>query len=261
LLICYSNFKVEVLEKKLNVVNIIKKYKIKIFKKIYTRLIHKLRFNNNYIQIEDKKQANIYFKKHIDFLSKIKYEYDFKTQQTFKNVYPHTIIKNYKGFSYIDVNRFLRGEKLENNNEYNLNKVKLSINVITKELDKFRLPFNLIVLRRVSNSFFNKTLLKGNKYKKSIEFIDNGFLSTSLSTDINYIDSKIHDYCSGKSLMIIKVPKGTSALYIEPIDEKGELELLLERGLIMKTVKRIIFLSRRIYLIEILGSSKKKPNL
>lgn len=250
---------------KKEVLRVIQNCEIKIFKKIYSRFLLKLThkdFNpNNYIQVEDENQALNYFKEHLDYFRKIEDEYNYKTKYSVKNEHCYTIIKHYKGFNYIDINRFLRGEQLENNSEYNLNKIKIRIDVITKELRKFRLPFKLIVLRRVSNHFFNKTLLKGYKYKNGIKFTDKGFLSTSLSTNINYVDSKTHDYCSGKSLMIIKVPKGISALYIEPVDEKGELELLLERDLIMKTIKRIVFFSRRIYLIKILGPSKKKPNL
>lgn len=250
---------------KKRILRVIEDCKIKIFKRTYSwflgRLINEDFNKNNYIQIENENQALNHFKKHIDYFIKIKDEYNYKTEQNLKNIHRYNIIKYYKGFKYIDINRFLRGEQLENNSEYNLNKIKISIDVITKELKNFRLPFNVIVLRRVSNRFFNKTLLKGCKYKDGIEFTDKGFLSTSLNTNINYLDTERHDYNSGKSLMILKVPKGISALYIEPVDDKGELELLLERGLKMKIVKRIIVFSRRIYLIEILVTGKKKPNL
>jgi hypothetical protein len=138
-------------------------------------------------------------------------------------------VQLYTGHAYDDMNQYLRGIIDDNMFEKEINLAKSA-------LSKASLPEDVIV-RRGSNKRGIKAFFNANdpyedareifsdknksKYIGSV-FKDNGFLSTSpdesggFHKNINYI---------------IKVPKGTDAMYIDPISRmKGEEELLINQG-------------------------------
>lgn len=138
-------------------------------------------------------------------------------------------VQVYTGYAYEDMNKYLRGI-------IDHNRFEKEINLAKSALSKASLPEDVIV-RRGSNKGGIKAFFNANdpyedareifsdknksKYIGSV-FKDNGFLSTSpdesggFHNTINYV---------------IKVPKGTDAMYVDPISRiKGEKELLINQG-------------------------------
>jgi hypothetical protein len=138
-------------------------------------------------------------------------------------------IQVYTGNAFEEMNKYLRGI-------IDYNKYEEEINLAKSALSKASLPEDVIVRRGTNKKGF-KALFSSNDpnedartlfaEENKVKYIgsvvkDNGFLSTSpdisggFHDDINYI---------------IKVPKGSNAMYVDPISRmQGENELLINQG-------------------------------
>ena len=143
---------------------------------------------------------------------------------------PYKVFQWYAGYYFENVNGILRGT-----NEHRILMIKeyvlKHIQTINEELEGFKLEKNLIVFRRIPNSLFNDMCQKSKRVGKKIDLRDKGFMSTSLN--LNYRINKEGQVSDlrNETFMVIKVPKGVKAIYLEPVSKREEYELLLESNL------------------------------
>lgn len=157
-------------------------------------------------------------------------------------------IHQYSGFTGLQINDLLRGKSFTHKREY-LEKFIYQIDDI---LNNFRLRDNLIAIRKMSSKYID------DKYKRGNIFIEKGFLSTSLNLsyrkNINGESAHLHK----DAILLIKIPKGTKAAYIEEAisvsNQRKEYELLLQRNLSFFVERNIKILSNRIIVLRLIES-------
>ena len=123
--------------------------------------------------------------------------------------------------SYKNINGAIRGMSKKTP------EIKSVVNNLTHAIDKHELPEDIMIHRAVKidskemKRFFNQKEVVGKT------FFDKAFGSTSLS---NY-DTALNHQDSSRIVIHSIAPKGTKAMYLEPITTAThELELLLQRG-------------------------------
>lgn len=136
-------------------------------------------------------------------------------------------VKQYSGNAYIDMNNSLRGIGGDYM-EFTREEINKYIDGCTKALEKASLPEDIIVRRASGYNMLeelNINITESNKNKLIGGIVeDKGFTSTSPDPSGGFDNYEKIEY-------IIKVPKGSQAMYIEPISMyKGEKELLINRG-------------------------------
>ncbi len=141
-------------------------------------------------------------------------------------------LKSYAKNGFEDINKQLRKPEF-----YQSSRIQKEIDNIDKVFEKATEIDNNIKVYRGANF----TLPDG-----ILEFSDNAFLSTSpeMQTAINFID-RIESNKLG-TLFEIQIPKGTKFIGMEPFSgNKGELELLFNKGTKFKIVSRGKFIMPR----------------
>lgn len=128
-------------------------------------------------------------------------------------------IEVYTGSAYIDMNKYLRGQRSSTS-------YADEIRQATAALKKASLPEEVIVRRGSDYNILRELgvdISKANKDKLVGAIVtDKGFLSTSPASGGGF---------SGDIEYIIKVPKGSQAMYVDTISlHSGEQELLINRG-------------------------------
>lgn len=136
-------------------------------------------------------------------------------------------IKRYSGSAYRSMNKYLRGMS-----DYVSPENSTAIEECTSALKKGYIPESCIVRRGVDTDALAAMLKDENAIQNIIDgdverylgavFVDKGFVSTSPLVSGGFSD---------EVEMIIKVPKGAQAAYIDPISTcRGEQELLIQRS-------------------------------
>ncbi|WP_146193365.1 ADP-ribosyltransferase [Flavobacterium sediminis] len=165
---------------------------------------------------------------------------------------PYTIIKYYTGYFHEKINNNLRGILPNNQKSLIINKILKHTEILKKEIEKFPLKSNFVVTRRISNTFLKEVYLERKQLKKNGVIQELAFLSTSL--DLFYRKDYESNYSplKNETIIIIKVPKGINALYLEPISNREEFELLLDSGLKMKIEDKKTIFGNNIILTQII---------
>lgn len=151
-------------------------------------------------------------------------------------------LEAYAGNRHHMVNAYLRDENY--NDVFGID--KRDATKIKEELIKYYVKENLVVVRKISNNCLKKYLLKGRKLKRGIILTDKGFLSTSLDLSYRRDNNSIIQPLRNETLMFIKVPKGANAIYLEPISQRKEYELLIQCGSEIVVERRIRVLTNQI---------------
>ena len=128
-----------------------------------------------------------------------------------------SVIECYCGYSYREINRYLRFNR---DNEYNLEREMATTLAIMLSMAP-RVPENIVAYRLVCDDFVKK-IIENNK--SGIPTIEKGFISTSLLKEI--IDSD-EAYSGHNNLLKIYVPKNTIGIYVNGVAKRSEQELLL----------------------------------
>lgn len=125
----------------------------------------------------------------------------------------------------------LYGKDASYTSDLQYNEFAYNIFLLDKMFKELSVSKELFVYRR-----FNKKLLP--KIEIGESFIDKGFVSTSLTK--NSLNKVLHsDINKCKTIAKIRVPIGTSCVYIGKDFSRNESELLLNRGLGYKLLSRI----------------------
>jgi len=221
----------------LNIENVIFEY---FFKRLLTKWVKKDFIPNNYkyfinsSEIKDWGECgNLYFKK-LNYLKGI-------LQATKDELFELESFDFYQGYVGEKMNNLLRGT-----NSYMCNDSYIkNISTIEKTLTKFNLKDNVVALRRTDAKIFQK-------YKINSNFIEHGFLSTSINLSHREDTSVYNKLLRNEAIIILKIPLGSNALYVEEVQEergrRKEYELLVQKGSIIKIEKNFKILSNRIIL-------------
>ncbi len=149
----------------------------------------------------------------------------------------------YTGYIGEQMNGLLRGDK-----EYIFPDLIEHIEILSKLINKFKLSNNVIVVRRVPCKYID------NNVKKGYIYTDNGFVSTSLNLSYRLNHESIFCPLKNEALIILKIPNGTNACYIEQVSNRGEYELILQKKTKMIIEKNIIILGNRIILAKVINT-------
>lgn len=128
-------------------------------------------------------------------------------------------VEVYTGSAYIDMNKYLRGQRTTT-------KYADEIKQATAALKKASLPEEVIVRRGSDYNMLRELgvdISEANKDKFVGAIVtDKGFMSTSPASDGGF---------DGDIEYVVKVPKGSQAMYVDTISRhRGEEELLINRG-------------------------------
>lgn len=125
----------------------------------------------------------------------------------------------YCGYSYRQINEFLRYEKDDEYHTYRELADILSIVLCSAP----RVPHDLVLYRMVNDEFI-KVLIEKNKQALPIPIQEKGFMSTSL---LKNIANETESYASQNNILKIFVPKDTIGVYVDAITSRSEEEMLL----------------------------------
>lgn len=125
----------------------------------------------------------------------------------------------YCGYSYRQINEFLRYEKDDEYHTYRELADILSIVLCSAP----RVPHDLVLYRMVNDEFI-KVLIEKNKQALPTPIQEKGFMSTSL---LKNIANETESYASQNNILKIFVPKDTIGVYVDAITSRSEEEMLL----------------------------------
>ncbi|MFG6326268.1 MAG: ADP-ribosyltransferase [Lachnospiraceae bacterium] len=125
----------------------------------------------------------------------------------------------YCGYSYRQINKFLRYEEDDDYHTYREMSDILSIVLSSAP----RISHDVVLYRIVNDEFINMFIEK-NKQTLSTPIQEKGFMSTSL---LNSIANENEPYASEKNLLKIFVPKNTIGVYVNAVTSRSEEEMLL----------------------------------
>lgn len=132
----------------------------------------------------------------------------------------HSVFAWYSGYFNHNINSFLRFQNDPSEYSY----VTKRIEVIRNEIERFPLKENIVTLRRVANRYLTQT-------KPGNVILDRGFLSTSLNLSYRMNTEGGYSPINNETVLVIKIPKGQTAIYLEPVSKRDEFELLLPDNL------------------------------
>ncbi len=215
------------------------------FELYFKKIIQKIIEEDNFLVLKDENEINEWGKYHSDYFKNAialrnKLQLDENTKKELE------LIDWYCGHHSENINNYLRGKPIR----YGISdKVINDIELLDNLINKFTIKENIIVVRRMPNCFL------ADNYKINNEFIEKGFLSTSLN--INYRLNKESDseQLNNETILILKIPKLLNAVYVENAipgkTERDEFELILQRGCLMKVKYRKKIFNNNIILIEV----------
>ena len=146
-------------------------------------------------------------------------------------------LEYYAARGYGDMNAFLRGKKSSYWNEGDYGRMY----ALTQRLDgifkRVSAPEGYVVYRTAPT---DKLLQKA----VGSTFVDEGFVSTTISRDFGYGFD-----------MAIRIPKGSKALYTDPFNQESEGEVLIGRGSKFKVLA--VDRKRKQMIVELVGTNSK----
>ena len=128
-------------------------------------------------------------------------------------------VECYCGYSYRQINEFLRYEKDDEYHTYRELADILSVVLCSAP----RIPHDLVLYRIVNDEFID-ILIEKNRQKLPTPVQEKGFMSASLLKDI--VNEK-EPYAAGNNLLKIFVPKDTIGIYVNAVTRRNEEEMLL----------------------------------
>lgn len=206
------------------------------------RLINEDFIPTNHTFFIDPQEINLWGKKFAEYFNQKEKEYNesiFYESSQSRNLYPFAVLNWYCGYYYIPINKYLRGFL---NDDHDKNRIE----IITNAINQFALEQDMVCVRRVSNAFFEKYLLKNRKPKTGEIFVDEAFVSTSLDMFYRKNNDSKHKSLKNETLLFLKLKKGTNAIYLEPVSQREEYELLLNREINFQIEKTKNILGNRI---------------
>lgn len=203
------------------------KYKNKIWDWIL-KMINEQRYGKLYWSIDDKKEY-LEFKNqeeaqtwgienYKNWADKYKQVMQM-SKKTIKGSLCGAPLECYCGYSYRQINEFLRYEKDDEGHNYRELADILSVVLCSAP----RVPHDLVLYRMVNDEFI-KALIKKNKQAQPAPIQEKGFMSTSL---LKNIANENESYARQNNILKIFVPKDTIGVYVNVVTSRSEEEMLL----------------------------------
>lgn len=130
---------------------------------------------------------------------------------------------HYAGCPTFIINKILRGEQIFGSKKYYFKYIR----TITKTINDFSLPSNVIAVRKTESRYFEKI-------KQNSSYVEKGFLSASLNIFHRPDESGHQKKIKNEAILVLMIPIGTKAVYIEEAQtiekRRKEYELLLQKG-------------------------------
>ncbi|MEG1981861.1 MAG: ADP-ribosyltransferase, partial [Clostridia bacterium] len=192
-------------------------------KYIKEKLFGKIQWNidekNDYVEFCNAKEANEWGTNHYSSWA----EKHNAVMESAKNIVKISlctdVVECYCGYSYVQINQFLREGKDTENNLY-----REMADILSMVLSSApRIPRDIVVYRMVNDDFINM-LITNNKKENPTPVQEKGFMSTSL---LKNIASENESYATENNLLKIYVPKDTIGIYVNVITKRKEEEILL----------------------------------
>lgn len=200
--------------------------KEKINKLRYGEIINNIK-SSDYLEFRNVNEAEEWGKKHY-----LQWSEEYKnnmniTKNIIKDSCVTSVIECYCGYSYIQINEYLRFNRDTKNNFGREMAIALSLMLSFAP----RVPNDIIAYRLVCDNVVNK-IIENNK--QGIPTIEKGFISTSLTKDIVTSDEA---YSEHSNLLKIYIPQNTVGIYVNGIAKRKEQELLLSPNGYFKLIK------------------------
>lgn len=141
------------------------------------------------------------------------------SKMAIKGSFCNAPLECYCGYSYRQINEFLRYEEDDECHTYRELADFLSVVLCSAP----RIPHDLVLYRMVNDGFIDM-LIEKNKQKFSTPIQEKGFMSTSLLKDIA---NESEPYAAENNLLKIFVPKDTIGIYVNSVTRRSEEEMLL----------------------------------
>ena len=156
-----------------------------------------------------------------------------------KELLPHGVFSWYVGYFSNNINGYLRQEdEKKEDNKVITDRIQVMLTELNRE--EFKLEKDIVVVREIQNRHFERKLKVGDK------IVDKGFLSASLDLLFRKRDEMNQSVFNNTTLIFLKVYAGTSAMYLEPVSQRNEFEILLPNSLEIEIEDIYWFLSNRI---------------
>ncbi len=183
----------------------------------YGKLSWSVDDKDDYLTFANSKDANLWGMKYYENWAKQYKKIMYTSESVIKESLCSIPIECYCGYSYQQINKFMRDKKDDESNTYRELSDILAIVLASAP----RIPQNVVLYRMVSDKFI-QTLIEKNRQSTPIK--ENGFMSTSL---IKSIASENESYANEENLLRIFVPKDTIGVYVNAVTERSEEEMLL----------------------------------
>lgn len=176
---------------------------------------------------------NFYFKRLIDLRNRV--------QATEEELFELKCFDFYQGYIGERMNNLLRGTNSYLDNDSLLDYIA----TIEKTLNEFTSKDNIVAIRRTKASLFDN-------YKTNSEFVELGFLSTSLNLFYREDSEGNNKQLRNEVLLVLKIPLKSNALYVEEVQDecrrRKEYEVLIQKGSRIMIEKNYKIFSNRIIL-------------
>lgn len=174
---------------------------------------------DNYVEFHNAQETEVWGKEHyLQWANKYK-----NVMRLAKNVVKTSlctdVVECYCGYSYRQINQFLRNEIDTEYNQYREMADILSIVLSSAP----RIPCDIVLYRMVNDDFVN-ILINNNKKENPTPVQEKGFMSTSL---LKNIVNENEPYAAENNLLKIFVPKDTIGIYVNTVIRRSEEEMLL----------------------------------
>lgn len=189
--------------------------------KLYGKIYRNINNEEEYLEFRNFTEAQKWGKEYYEFWAVQYNEVMRMTQNVVKDSYVTNSIECYCGYTYRNINNFLRYGIDNEIHTYRELADVLSIVLCSAP----RIPQNLVVYRMVDEEFI-KMFVKANK--KEVPIQEKGFMSTSL---LKSIVNENEAFAEENNLLKIFVPKDTVGVYVNAITKRSEEEILLLQGM------------------------------
>lgn len=187
--------------------------------KRYGKLCWHIDGKDNYVDFKSREEAwdwgMLHYKAWAEQYRKIM----LASQKIVKNSFITAPLECYCGYSYRQINSFLRNG---DNSEHSIFQEVADILMMVL-CSAPRIPHNLVLYRMVNDTFIDM-LIEKNKQDLPAPIQEKGFMSTSLLKDIA---NEQESYAKENNLLKIFVPKDTMGVYVNSVTKRSEEEMLL----------------------------------
>lgn len=150
-------------------------------------------------------------------------------------------IRYYCGYISKEINDFLRGG--ETGELFHHDKLMLLQSII----NGFETTYPIIAIRRQPRFVLSQN-------RKGDIYIERGFLSSTIKINSRFVYDHGDPLLNNETLLILKIPNGTKALYPSVHGKRDEFELIIQKGAKLLIERNYSFLGNSIVVAKVLNN-------